>query len=390
MKKRIRLLASIFGVALLCCACSHKPTNDGEPLNPTVNSTESEENENQSKLDVLRPIAYGNVAGLNLEPGSYISIIGRYSDDSYWKEVEDGAEQAIADINAMLGYKGDDKIKLTFSAPSERDNVDEQINILDEELARYPIAICIAAVDTTACQVQFELAADNNIPIVTFDSGSDYADVAAHVSTDNLEAAETAATKLAGLIENSGEIAVFVQDSLSMTAKEREKGFVDTITANYPDISIVNVYHLDELETLAEQIANEKISALPEGAEEISADSISQKDVVQYILEKNPNLKGIYATNLDTTQLVAGVLTTLERDDLSFVGFDGGEEQLQLLKDGVVDGLILQNPYGMGYAAVVAAARNVMELGNEAVVDSGYTWVTMDNIEEESIKKMLY
>lgn len=390
MKKRFRIMALVLSLALLGSGCSKTPANGGESTNANVNNTANTEDENQSKLDALNPDAYGNVEGLTLEPGSYISIIGRYSGDSYWKEVEAGAKQAVADINTLLGYKGDDKIKLTFSAPSERDNVDEQVNILDEELARYPVAIAIAAVDSTACQVQFEAAADNGAPIVTFDSGSDYADIASHVSTNNIEASKTAANKLATLMERSGEVAVFVQDSFSMTAKERGQGFVEELAASFPDVSVVNIYHLDELGTMAANIAAEKNAALAEGEQEIDPASITQKEVVQYILEKNPNLKGIYTTNLDTTQLVADVLSSLERDDLYFVGFDGGEEQLKLLEDDVVDGLVIQNPYGMGYAAVVSAARAVLELGNEAFVDSGYTWVTKDNMKEADIKKMLY
>ena len=390
MKKRFRMMALVLSLALLGSGCSKTPANGGESTNANVNNTANTEDENQSKLDALNPDAYGNVEGLTLEPGSYISIIGRYSGDSYWKEVEAGAKQAVADINTLLGYKGNDKIKLTFSAPSERDNVDEQINILDAELARYPVAIAIAAVDTTACQVQFEAAADNGAPIVTFDSGSDYADIASHVSTNNIEASKTAANKLATLMERSGEVAVFVQDSFSMTAKEREQGFVEELAASFPDVSVVNIYHLDELGTMAANIAAEKNAALAEGEQEVDPASITQKEVVQYILEKNPNLKGIYTTNLDTTQLVADVLSSLERDDLYFVGFDGGEEQLKLLEDDVVDGLVIQNPYGMGYAAVVSAARAVLELGNEAFVDSGYTWVTKDNMKEADIKKMLY
>ena len=389
MKKRFRITALVLSLALLGSGCSRTPANSGAESNTNTNKTTTEA-ANQSKLDALNPDAYGNVEGLTLEPGSYISIIGRYSGDSYWKEVEAGAKQAVADINTMLGYKGDDKIQLNFIAPSERDNVDEQVNILDEELARYPVAIAIAAVDTSACQVQFEAAADNGIPVVTFDSGSDYADIASHVSTNNLEAAKAAASELADMMEGTGEIAVFVQDSLSMTAKEREKGFVDTLSANYPNLPVVNVYHLDELETMAATIAAEKNAELAEGEEGVNPASITLEEVVQYILEKNPNLKGIYATNLDTTQLVAKVLTSLERDDLYFVGFDGGEEQLKLLENETLDGLVIQNPYGMGYAAVVSAARAVLKLGNEAFVDSGYTWVTKDNMTEAEIKKMLY
>ena len=390
MKKRMKFLAIVLGVSLLSSACTKTPTNEGEPLNTTVNSTASTKNENQNKLDVLRPAAYGNVEGLTLEPGSYISIIGRYSDDSYWKEVEEGAERAVEDINSALGYKGDDKIKLTYSAPDIRDDVDEQINILDEELARYPIAVCIAAIDTTACLVQFDLAIENSIPIVTFDSGSDYQNIAAHISTDNIEAAETAASQLASLIGGTGEVAVFAQDSFSMTAKNREQGFLDKLASDFPDMSVVNVYHFDQLETVAKEIAEETNALLAEGEEPIDPSSLSQEDIVEYILEKHPDLKGIYATNLDTTQLVANVITGLERDDLYFIGFDGGEEQLDLLEKDVVDGLIIQNPYGMGYATVVAAARNALELGNEAVIDSGYTWVTKELLEDPQVSKMLY
>ena len=386
-KKTLALVAAVLSVSLCLNACAGG--SDKKEDKPTTN-TNVEKDAAQSKLDALKPIAYSSVDGLALEPGSYVSIIGRFAGDSYWKEVEEGAKKAISDLNTALGYKGDEKIKLTYSAPETRDDVNEQVNILDEELARYPVAIGIAAIDTTACTIQFDLASENGIPIITFDSGSDYQNVGSHISTDNIAATKTAATQLAYAIEETGEIAVFVQDSISMTAKQRLQGFSDTIASEFPNISIVNVYHMDDLEAMRQTIVTEKNAALPEGEEPLIAENITQEDVVTYILEKNPNLKGIYATNLDSTQLVAKVLTKLQRTDLKFVGFDGGEEQMQLLKDGVLTGLVVQNPFAMGYAAVVAAARVALGLGNESVVDSGYTWVTPDNMSEKEIEKMLY
>lgn len=388
MRKIFRINAIVLCFAFMLCACT--PAQEENPTNDNIDKTELEEGNAPSKLTVIRPSAYSSLSDLNLEPGSYISIIGRYADDSYWSEVEAGAKQAVADLNSMLGYKGEKQIKLIYNAPSIRDDVNEQINILDEELSRYPIAIGIAAIDTSACALQFDLAAENSIPIITFDSGSDYQNVASHISTNNLEAASTAASKLAHAINEKGEIAIFVQDSVSMTAKERLQGFLNTLAAEFPGVSVVSTYHMDQLSTMAEAIAQEKNLTLAEGEEAVDPASITQEDVVQYILEKNPNLTGIYTTNLDTTQLIANVITASERTDLKIVGFDGGEEQLKLLKDGVVEGLILQNPYGMGYATVIAAARVSLDLGNESVVDTGYTWVTKDNMDTPSIKNMLY
>ena len=238
--------------------------------------------------------------------------------------------------------------------------MDEQINILDEELARYPIAVGISAVNATACKVQFDLAAENDIPVVAFDSGSEYQGVVATCSTNNQEAAKTAAVKLASIIDESGEVAVLVPDSQAMSTKERENGFRDEIAASYPNVQIVDVYYMDQLEEKAKAIAEEMNAAKSEGEEQIKAESLTQEDIIKYILEKHPNLKGICATNLDTTKLVTDVLTELEREDMSVVGFDGGSDQMKLLKEGKVNGLIIQNPYGMGYATVVAAARDVL------------------------------
>ena len=68
----------------------------------------------------------------------------------------------------------------------------------------------------------------------------------------------------------------------------------------------------------------------------------------------------------------------------------GLSDLTEALSDGKIDGLIVQNPYGMGYATVVAAARSALDMGNEANVDTGYAWVTQDNMEETAIKNMLY
>jgi ribose transport system substrate-binding protein len=390
MKKNFQLLALVLSTVMLSCSCTTTRQNEGEPLQEHINSAGGKENENQDNLDVLRPAAYSDVQDLRLEPGTYISIIGKYNDNSYWKQVEEGAERAIADINDMLEYESSDKIKLVFSAPGMRDDIDEQVSILDEELARYPNAICIAPVDVSACLTQFELADQDGIPIITFDSGSEYHDVTAHISTNNKEASATAAKELANMLGYSGDVAVFIHDSFSMTAIDREEGALNEL-AKHSGINVVQVYHMDELEVMAELIANERNVGLTEEDENwVKLEDITQEDVIAYILEQNQNLKGIYTSNLEATQLLAEVLKEQEREDLVFVGFDGGEKQLELLDEDVVDGLILQNPYGMGYATVVAAARTILDIGNEAFIDSGYAWLTKSNFEDPIIQKFIY
>ena len=76
--------------------------------------------------------------------------------------------------------------------------------------------------------------------------------------------------------------------------------------------------------------------------------------------------------------------------EIVLMGFDVSKEQLKALEEGEISGLVVQNPFGIGYASVVAAARTVLQSGNEAQVSTGYLWVTQDNMNDASIQKMLY
>lgn len=399
MKKGSSVLVVMLCVAMLACACAAPESSENKEPESSDNKQQVEEKEYQGKLDQIEPSAYDNVEGLHLEAGSYISIIGKAEEGQYWNEVKKGVDQAAADINEYLGYEGKDKVKVTYSGPETEDNVDEQVNILDEELARYPIAVGISITDANACEVQFDLAAENDIPVVAYDSGSDYQGLMATVSTDNAVAAREAATRLAELIGDSGEVILFVNDSKSKTSLDRENAFKEEIQNNHPNITIVESYHLDRLEDMQKIVADEinagtyqidEESAEAKSDVQIAPADITEEDVIDYVLAKHPDIKGCFASNAPTVKKAIAGLERAEADDVMVVGFDADEEEMKALSDGRIDGLIVQNPFGMGYATVVAAARAALDMGNEVYVNTGYTWVTADNLEDESIQKMLY
>lgn len=439
MKKKIRRWAAIALCAAMCiCACSAEGGADGSEK-PVSSDTKKKkkEKEYQKKLDMIKLSAYDNVMGLNLEKGTSLSIIGKAEGVSYWDEVSRGAKQAVKDINKNLGYEGKDQVEVTYSAPSTPDNVDEQVNILDEELARYPAALGIAIADTKACEVQFDLAAESDIPIVAFDSGSDYQGLMAVVSTNNREAAREAAQRLAESVDEKGEVFLFIHDSKSESAMSREQAFRETLEADYPEVTIAEVYYMDQLSGMQESVAaemnGEQTGEEPkgdgqddgqsgenagnnEGTEEalnsggngggkpeqeernggdsaegevVQADTLSEEDVLDYLFEKHPEVKGIYATNGDAVKRAAAAKERND-SDASIIGFDADREVLDALEEGKVEALVLQNPFGMGYAAIVASARAALSMGNEAVVDTGYIWLTKKNLADEEVRKLLY
>lgn len=440
-KRNVRAaIAAALCMTVLAAGCGKKADD------PVFTGDKTEAPAYQANLDAIKSSAYASVDNLDLEPGTYISIIGRASSTPYWNQVKAGVEQAATDLNTALGYSGNDKVKVLYSAPDENDNIDQQVNILDEELARYPDVIAISSVDASACSVQFDLAIENGIPIVAFDSGNSYQNIQSSCKTNNIEAATTGTKNFCEKIGDSGEILLLVHDTVSDTAKEREAGIKNELAANHPNVTVTETIYLDQLKMLKKQIVAEQVGVTPEelaaaeagekkeettgtgDASETIADAasnaasssadesanetaqevdnelsekmqqvndgaakMSDEDAIRYYMEKHPDLKGCIATNETVTQLAIKTLDQLDAEKhITLVGFDAGKEQANALKDGKVDGLIVQNPFGMGYATVVAAARTVLEIGNEAEVNTGYVWVTADNMNDDTITPFLY
>ncbi|MEJ8742912.1 substrate-binding domain-containing protein [Mediterraneibacter sp. HCN-7094] len=387
MKKRwMTITAVVMATTFMICACGKQ-----QEQTTTFTGKETEKPEYQGNLNAISPAAYNNVEGLNLEPGTYISIIGKDDSSSYWMNVKKGVMQAADDLNKELGYKGSDKIKVTYNAPAKSEDIDEQVNILDEELSRYPDAVGIASIDSAACSVQFDLATANGIPVISLDSGNEYKGIQCIVKTDNEDAARTGAYKLANEIEDEGQVILVVHDSNSETAKERAKSFEEEIKNNYPSVSIVETIYCDKLDDLKKKIAVEKDPNMSEDLQKAAVEKMTDDEVMQYYLKKYPDLKGVFGTNESSTIFALEALQKTElAGKVALVGFDISEEQIAAMKNGEISGLVVQNPFGMGYASVVAAARTILQSGNEAVVDTGYIWVTKDNLEDESIQNMLY
>lgn len=416
MKRKIARTVSAAVCAALCvCACSSR--KEGSAF--TGDATE--EPGYQQKLNAVTPEAYTSVEGLDLEPGTYISIIGKEEESEYWKQIQDGIRQAADDLNEELDYSGEDEIKVIYNAPGNPGDIDEQVNILDEELARYPDVIAISSIDEDASAVQFDLATMNGIPVTAFESGNTYQGVQCTCSTDYEEAVKTAAQKLCSSLDEEGDVILIVPDSSSMNSKIQVETFKKELAENHPKVAVLGVLYMDQLDGLKRKMAAEKLEIPSDDIQTASETVSGEKDVkdsnddkvknAQELLEKvdaeaqkiedtevvswyfgrNTAMTGCMGTSAEATQLALGALEQTEgMENVKVVGFDAGKEQLEALENGELEGLLVPNPFGIGYAAVIAAARTVLQIGNEAEVDTGYVWVDSENMKDDNIQAMLY
>ena len=343
---------------------TEKPEGEKEP------SKEPQEEKNMADdltMQVLKNHAgtkdYTSLEELNPEPGSHIAVVVKNTKSSFWNSVKKGMDQAVKDLNQKMGYKGEDKIKISFEGPTEETDVESQINIIDAVLSENPSVLCLAAIDMESCQAQLEAAAENDIPVVVLDSGVQSDLVNSVCATDNYTLGTEAAKKLAEVIGGQGQIAVMTHVAASQTSRDRETGFMETITNNYPEIEIVNISH-ENPET-------------------------SMTEMAEAVLKLYPDVKGYFGTNEHAANAVLDAVSASGRE-IVVLGIDAGKKQIDAVKKGTEIGTFVQNSYGMGYVTIVAAMRADLELENDAFINCGYQWIDGSNIELPEYANYLY
>jgi ribose transport system substrate-binding protein len=99
---------------------------------------------------------------------------------------------------------------------------------------------------------------------------------------------------------------------------------------------------------------------------------------------------GVYTPNESSTN---GMLLALQQAGLAgkvkFVGFDGGAQNMEGLKAGQINALVLQNPYQMGYLGVKVMLDHLAGKTVSTNIDTGATLLTKDNLDSAPVKELL-
>ena len=377
MKKILALLLC----GLLLQGCGSKETaavKDPEPTRtetPAPTKTETPapsatEEPEQEEISVSLPeqeltADYTTAEGIALPPGSHIAVVVKETGSGFWKAVKAGMELAVADLNEELGYKGKDKVKLTFEGPADASEIEAQINIIDAVLAENPAALCLSAIDRGSCQAQLETAAENGIPVILMDGNARGNESNMICSTDHYAVGQEAASHLAAALQDTGKAAIVAHQPQTESCEERERGFRTEIAENHPGITV-----------------------LPESVYDDGEESVSAK--VKTLLAENPDLTGIFCTNEETAEVVLAELKKDSSRTVSVVTVDAGSEITKAIRDGRDIGSVCQNPYGIGYASVIAAARWAADLPVDTYINPGYQWIDASNLDAPENQKYLY
>jgi ribose transport system substrate-binding protein len=295
----------------------------------------------------------GGEGGGNLD----IALVSKGFQHQFWQAVKTGAEEKAEELG----------VTMTFDGPAAETEVDAQLQMLQAALERQPDAIGYATLDPEACVPLLEQAASAEIPVVEFDAGCNTDVPVTICQTDSLAAGALAAEHMAELIGGKGKVAIVGHSQINQTGVERRDGFVEKIEADFPDIEIVDIQYGD-------------------------GDHLKSADIAKAQLAANPDLAGLYGTNEGSAIGIVNAVKELgmEPGELTIVGFDSGQAQIDAIKSGLMAGAITQDPMEIGRCTVESAVKAVNGESMEEVQDTGSFWYDETNVDSEEIKPKLY
>jgi ribose transport system substrate-binding protein len=275
-----------------------------------------------------------------------MTLIAGVKGDEFYITMNCGAQAKAKELGVTLDFQGPDKFDAGLQTP-----------VVNAVAAKKPDAVLVAPTDTKAMYAPIKQLSDNGAKVALVDTTLEQADFAvSQIASDNEGGGKAAADTLSKLIGGKGKVFVVnVKPGIS-TTDARGKGFEE----------------------------GAKAAGLTYVGQEYDDDDPSKAAAVtKAALAKNPDLKGIFATNLFSAEGAAtGIREAGKLGQVKIVGFDAGPKQVEDLKKGTVQALIAQKPAEIGADGVEQAYNALTGKSTEKEIGTGFTSITKDNLTE--------
>jgi ribose transport system substrate-binding protein len=292
-----------------------------------------------------------------------IAVIPKGTTHEFWKSVHAGAVKASRELDVDIVWKG----------PLKEDDLKGQIDVVSTFVAQGVSGVVLAPLNDSALRAPVKQAVSAKIPVVVFDSDLQGEDHVSFVATDNQAAGRLAAEHMVKLLSGKGNLIVLRYQEGSASTQNREKGFLDAVKSK-PDLKVISDNQYG-------------------GATTETAFAKSESLLLAHKAQTGA-VSGIFTPNESTT---FGMLQALKKANVNapdakkvrFIGFDTSDKLVAALKEGEIDGLVLQNPFNMGYLAVKTMTEHLRGQKVQKRIDTGAQLVTKDNLEEPAIKELV-
>ncbi len=254
-----------------------------------------------------------------------IYLITKEKGIKYWKDLNQG----VSDMSKLTG------IGYVWDAP-ERLDTNAQIAIIKNAINQGADAIMLAVIDPVMESGIVEDAKAHSVKIIYVDSPANEAGIIT-LATDNYDAGMIAGQSMLSELNDlgirSGSIGIVGENTAMSSTAEREKGFREV---------------MDEDGRF--QVPPTKYSF---------GNPVIAKWEAEEFLADNPDLVGLFGTNESATTGVGRAIGEAQKPIVG-IGFDLTKTIQQYIDEGVINVVLVQNPYTMGYlgmAQTIAALK---------------------------------
>jgi ribose transport system substrate-binding protein len=283
-----------------------------------------------------------------------VGVVPKGANHIFWQTVHAGAVKAAQEYG----------LDIEWNAPAIEIDAGRQIAIVDSMVTRHLAGVALAPVDRGALVAVVERAATAGIPVAIFDSDIDTDKRITFVATNNREGGRMAARFLGGLLLGEGDVAIVGFMPGSAATMERDEGFTEEMKKEHPGIRIVQTAFG-------------------------MADRAKARAVTENILAAHPNLRGLFTDNESSSAGAAMALKARANTRVRTVAFDSSDQLISDLRDRVIDALVLQNPFLMGYESVKALGMKLRGETPRPHVDSGVYLVRREDMEKPEVVELL-
>lgn len=258
------------------------------------------------------------LAGCQQNKRRVIGVVPKATSHVFWVAVEKGARAAGAELGVDIEWNG---------APAETEYA-RQIQIVDSMINRRVDGLAVAATERKILVATIDRAIKLGIPVTIFDSGIESENYLSFVATDNYEGGKLAGRALAKLIGGQGKVGLILHAPGSASTMDRERGFQDVLKAEFPNIRIA-----------AEQYG--------------MADRAKARAAAENMLTAHPDLAGFFGSSEpSTTGASLAVRGRGLTGKVKVVAFDASDNLVADMRDGVIQAMVVQDPFKMGFEAV--------------------------------------
>ena len=304
--------------------------------------------------------AFGLQADANPKEIS-IAVVPKGTDKERWKAIHSGAMKASEELAnegliVNILWKG--------SLDSRRD---EQIQVVDTFTGQRLSGILVASLSEDQLSGQSRIDANSDLPMVFIDSTLDANRPISYVATDNFQGGSIAADRIGQLTEGVGNVIVVRYQQGDTNSEAREAGFIEQIKTRYPSIRLISI----------DQYSGD--------------DKEKAYNVSEYLLNRyGRRVNAIFASSANGTDSMLMALRNFSlTEQVHLVGYESSSLSLEAIKTGEIKGLVVSNPFRMGYLGVTTLVDHMQGGNMPTIVNTGVTLVTQSNIDSPEVREAL-